>query len=344
VPASLGARAPWALAALQAAVTLSWQAYAYFQPRLLAHFGFVALAGALGWYLALAGSTLGPLAGDASDRLVRSGGDRFPVVRAGVALAAASFLAVALTAGADGASPVRWTVPFFVAVWIAGMTVFQAPALALLRDVRGPQTMITHAVVATVVPAALWPWLVPFLAWAGGSLSFLAGGIAVVSAAVALGRSVIVPPPEATDGAPAGPVRPFVPFAWGLASAVAVLTATSLVPEALPVRAQVSAGSVAVAGALAAIAVRRSRWASGRMVPIAGVALTVLCRLVAPWSAGGVAVAVALAAGVGLGLHLATALPFTLSARPAGRAGLVSGLYVAGAAAGSAMVRSWLGQ
>jgi len=39
----------WALAALQAAVTLSWMAYAYHQPRLLAHFGFDALAGILGW-------------------------------------------------------------------------------------------------------------------------------------------------------------------------------------------------------------------------------------------------------------------------------------------------------
>src|SRR6185436_17176773 len=76
-------RRRWALAALQAAVTLSWMAYGYYQPRLLAHFGFETMAGILAWYLALAGTTLGPLAGDASDRLVRSGGGRFSIVRAG---------------------------------------------------------------------------------------------------------------------------------------------------------------------------------------------------------------------------------------------------------------------
>ena len=47
----------WALAALQGAVTLSWMAYAYHQPRLLAHFGFEGLAGLLGWYLVFAGTT-----------------------------------------------------------------------------------------------------------------------------------------------------------------------------------------------------------------------------------------------------------------------------------------------
>src|SRR6185369_1859077 len=104
----------WALAALQAAVTLSWMAYAYYQPRLLAHFGFQALSGVLAWYLALAGTTLAPLAGDASDRLVRSGGDRFPIVRAGVFLAWESIVAVAVTAAAQGDSPLRWVLPLFV--------------------------------------------------------------------------------------------------------------------------------------------------------------------------------------------------------------------------------------
>src|SRR5258706_65059 len=129
------ARGLWAVAALQAAVAISWKAYGYFQPRLLAHFGFDALAGALGWYLAFAGSTLAPLAGAASDRLVRSGGDRFPVVRAGVVLAVASFVAVAAAAGVEAESALRFTLPLFVAIWIAGMTLLQAPALAILRDV-----------------------------------------------------------------------------------------------------------------------------------------------------------------------------------------------------------------
>src|SRR5262245_19278556 len=181
----------WALAALQATVTLSWMAYAYFQPRFLAHFGFESLAGVLAWYLAFAGSTLAPLAGDASDRLVRRGGDRFPVVRAGVALAGASFVAVAVTAHAEGGSPARYALPLFVAIWIAGMSVFQAPALAIVHDggTAGelPQ-LLSPLVVATTLPPALWPWIEPVLARLGGPVTFLAGGIAVVGTALALGR------------------------------------------------------------------------------------------------------------------------------------------------------------
>ena len=142
-----------ALVALQAAVAVAWKAYVYFQPRLLAHFGFDALASVFGWYLALAGTTLAPLAGDASDRLVRGGGDRFPVVRAGVALAGVSFLAVALTVLAEAGSPVRFVLPLFVAVWIAGMTLFQAPALAIVRDLDSGRPL--SATMAPVVAATV---------------------------------------------------------------------------------------------------------------------------------------------------------------------------------------------
>ena len=77
VPAMVRRRSIWALAALQAAVTLSWMAYGYHQPRLLAQFGFETLSGVLAWYLALAGHD----ARAARRRRVRSarasGGNRF---------------------------------------------------------------------------------------------------------------------------------------------------------------------------------------------------------------------------------------------------------------------------
>jgi hypothetical protein len=230
-------------------------------------------------------------------------------------------------------------VPFFVAIWIAGMTVFQAPALAILRDVAAARDPVAPVVIATVVPAALWPWIEPVLARAGGSLTFLVGGAAVVAAATVLGRSVDVTPRD-VDGAPAADVRPLVPFACGLGSAVAVLSATSLVPAALPVRADLGATIVAVTGALAALAIRGSAWSDAATMIVAGLVVTVLCRVVAPWAAGPLGVVVAVAAGIGVGCHLATALPFALSARPVGRAGLTSGLYVAGAAIGSVLVRT----
>jgi hypothetical protein len=335
----------WALAALQAAVTLSWMAYAYYQPRLLAHFGFDALAGLLGWYLALAGTTLAPLAGDASDRLVRSGGDRFPVVRAGVFLAGASFVAVAVTAAAEGGSPIRWVLPLFVAVWIAGMTLFQAPALAIIRDESGPgelQSAAIPIVLATVGPMALWPLVERVLAYAGGSLTFLAGGIAVGGTAYALGSTATLPAArrgndvvEATS-----PMRALVA---GLVSAMLVVSWT----EDLPVRLALHAGGDAswlaaftMIAATVTVAVSRGR--------ISGRAVIVWCGVVAV--AGTVAVlapgpvtasVIAVVTGVALGAHLATVLPYTLAGVSSDRAGLTTGLYVAGAMAGSQLAR-WL--
>jgi len=332
---------------LQAAVTLSWMAYAYHQPRLLTHFGFETLAGILGWYLALAGTTLAPLAGDASDRLVRGGGDRFPVVRAGVALAAASFVAVALTARAGADSPVRFVLPLFVGIWIAGMTVFQAPALAIVRDGAGPRELpsaMLPIVLATTIPMALWPWLEPVLERVGGSVTFLAGGIAVVGTAFALGTTVVVGD-RAPDGVPDAP-SPTRAFACGLASALVVLLATELVPATLAARARLGTSTLAaltmmVASAAAPIAARLGgALGSGRAL-VVGLGVTALARIAAlPAGGPSTALAVAVLAGLGLGLHLATALPFALSRASSGRAGLATGLYVGGAMLGSRVIHA----
>src|SRR5262245_36818196 len=249
----------WALAALQTAVTLSWMAYGYHQPRLLAHFRFDALAGILSWYLAFAGSTLAPLAGDASDRLVRRGRDRFPVVRAGVGLALASFFAMALTAHAEGGSPLRFALPFLVAIWIAGMTIFQAPALAILRDTtdaQGLPSMMAPLVVATTLPAAAWPWIDAAVARLGGSVTFLFGGIAVLGTALALGATADVRSAARYEGDSAQRGTLWQALACGLASAAVVLLVTDIVPAALAAHGGGigSAGLAAIAGLSASVA------------------------------------------------------------------------------------------
>jgi hypothetical protein len=340
-----------ALAALQAAVTLSWMAYAYYQPRLLARFGFESLAAILAWYLTVMSSTLAPLAGAASDRLVRRGGDRFAVVRVGAGLAAASFLAVAAVALADGDSPVRWVLPLFVAVWIAGMTIFQAPALALVRDVVGDRPVapaMPPLIAATVLPQALWPWLECVLAGLGGSATFLAGGCAVVGTALGLGRTADVRPIEETAGAvhagvaPGGPVRA---FACGVASGLVALLAADLVPPAGTGTQGgfLAAGVAATAAVVAPLASRvATAFGNGRTL-VAGLALAVLLRLVVVSIDGGAAPAVAIAMGVALALHLASALPFALAALSPARAGVATGLYLGGAALGSRIAGLVLG-
>lgn len=332
-------------------MTLSWMAYGYFQPLLLARFGFAGLAGTLAWYLALAGSTLAPIAGEVSDRLVRRGGNRFPVVRAGVALAAASFVAVAVTASAEAGSAARFALPFMVAIWIAGMTLFQAPALAILQDGASLHELplaMAPVVIATTLPQAIWPWLKPWLAQLGGSVTFLAGGIGVTVATLAFGRTVptqvsaLGSERASTTGGASLPIA----FLCGLASALVVILATALIPSALVARtggvdAATIASVVALASALGASAMSRlgTRIGSGRGL-VLGLAASVLCRAVAPWHAGlAPALVLATITGAALALHLATALPFSLSAQAPGRAGLATGLYVGGAIVGSQLAR-----
>lgn len=337
-----------ALAALQAAVTLSWMAYAYFQPRLLARFGFQSLAGALSWYLALVSSTLAPLAGEASDRLVRRGGDRFPIVRVGVGLAAASFVAVAAVGVADAASPVRWALPLFVAIWIAGMTIFQAPALALVRDFAGDRRVtpaMPPLIAAAALPQAVWPWLEGVLAGLGGSATFLAGGFAVVATALGLGRTADVRPMEraAADVAGGGAGGHAQAFACGIASGVVALLATDLVPGVLSARAGTSAavlgaGAAATAAIVAPVAARVGVALGNGPTLVAGVALAALLHPVATAVGGAAATAVVVALGIALSLHLVSALPFALSVLSPARAGVATGLYLGGAALGTRLV------
>jgi hypothetical protein len=348
------ARRVWALAALQAVVTLSWMAYAYHQPRLLEHFGFERLAAVLAWYLALAGTTLAPLAGDASDRLVRAGGTRVPLVRAGVGLAAASFLAVAVTARAESGSALRFVLPLFVAVWIAGMTLFQAPALAILRDEgdgAALPSLATPIVVATTLPAAVWPWVESVLARLGGSWTFATGGVAVVATALALGANVDVARDREDDATAAATGPQLVgAFASGLVSALVVLVATSVVPATLAgYTSRLGAtGLAAVAGVVATLGARGAARVGRRLgrMPAAAVSLGLAglaCALATVSTNAAGAGAIAGIAGLAVACSLATALPLALSEVPAGHAGLIAGLYLAGAVLGSqvpALVRA----
>jgi hypothetical protein len=265
-------------------------------------------------------------------------------VRAGVALAAASFVAVAVTARAEAGSSLRFLLPLFVAVWIAGMSVFQAPALAIVRDATdadGLPAAMPPLVLATVLPTAAWPWVQVALERLGGSATFLAGGVAVVGTALALGRSADLRPAAPRDDAPAGSGGSLAgAFACGLASAAVVVLATDRVPAALAGPAIGVATLAAIAGIVAALgatpAARAGMRVGGVRALVAGLVVAALCRVAAAASPGALgAIAIAGVAGGALALHLANALPVVLVADHGRRAGLATGLYLGGAMLGS---------
>ena len=156
----------YALAVLQLVITLGWMAYAHFQTPLLEDFGFGSLVGFVGLYLTAVGATLAPLVGGLGDRIASRGGDRFSLVVVGGLVAGATFVAVASTIVVRPDGPLRFVVLALVLVWIAAMTVLQAPALSLLPNIASSTASSTRwpalmppLVIATVLPNVLWPFV-----------------------------------------------------------------------------------------------------------------------------------------------------------------------------------------
>ena len=126
--------------------------------------------------------------------------------------------------------------PLFVAVWIAGMTVFQAPALAIVRDVSAPgevSSAMVPVILATTVPIACWPLVETLLQGTGGSrdvpLRRRRGRRHRAARSAGLPDVARDLDADATPEPPGG----LRAFACGIASAVTVLLATDRVPAAM---------------------------------------------------------------------------------------------------------------
>ncbi len=333
------------VALVQAVVTAGWLLYARFQPRILAHFGFVHLDGALSVWLALAGTTLAPLAGAAADGVARRGGARTRVVAVGGLLAGATFVAVALATGISPASPARWIVPVLVLLWIGAMAIFQAPALSLV--VADPTRGVSPLVVATGLTAAVWPWLSVRIDDLGGAGAFVVAGAAVLAATWLVVRAMPLPP-TATPVPADGSVRPLglvAALAAGTTSALVTLLAAGI-PATLARRigavdADVLGGLTFAATALLATPLDGLRARIGNAGGVVASGLVALgAGLGAQLATGGAETAlVVLAVGAATALHLDAALPLAFGVMRPRRAGLAAGVYLGGAALGSQLAR-----
>jgi hypothetical protein len=335
------------LGAVQLAVTLGWMAYAYFQPRILADNGLARFDTLLAAYIAAAGGMLGPLAGGLADLTLRRAGSRFPVILAGGLLAGVLFVAVALAIGPHAPGPLRSAIPVLIALWVAAMTVLQAPALALVGDVAGAELLpvtVAPLVVATVLPLALWPWVQRVLERAGGQMAFVLGGVTVVAATLLVRRWVPRPatpaPPAVGTGSPG--VTYARAFALGVSSAFVALLAVRLVPVTLAARLErvdpslFSGIAFAASGVLAPPLGRAAVTVGRTRALLASFVLAAVCALWARVASGGASVAVLmLVLGAALALHLDCALPVAFGVGSGARAGLAAGLYLGGVMAGS---------
>ena len=133
----------WALAGLQAAITLTWLVYNLYLPKLLTQFGFPpSLAASLLVLETTLGMILEPVMGGLSDQSFRWVGSRFPLISAGAILASSLFIAIpCVVTFIPPTEVIKGILPLVLIAWALAMTIFRSPAISLLGKYATPKNL-----------------------------------------------------------------------------------------------------------------------------------------------------------------------------------------------------------
>jgi hypothetical protein len=172
----------YALAALNAAVVISWIAYHNYQPKLLEKFEFTALSNFLNIAQALVLIFIPPLAGFVADAVLRRGGNQFLVFTVGTGVTAMTFMAVAFSISGTLAA-LKVALPFMIVVWLISMNIFHSPANSMLELFTPAHNLpVAMAVIAftTELLYGLEPIVVYIVDFLGAVPTFVVGGVLLV--------------------------------------------------------------------------------------------------------------------------------------------------------------------
>ncbi|PKQ70213.1 MFS transporter [Raineya orbicola] len=187
------------IAALEAAITIGWLAYEKYQPQLLLKFSFVEFAGLLLVAQGILGAIFHPISGKWADKAFRERGSKFSVIISGAAFAAVIFVAVSVALNTNPASPLKWILPVLVILWLAAMATFHSPAISLIENFTPVHKFPQVAAILTMVFGLIYtiePFLIQILNTLGLTITFILGGVLVISAAYAIKTVSITPPTE----------------------------------------------------------------------------------------------------------------------------------------------------
>lgn len=350
-------RQVWGLAALLAAITFSWIAYGFYQPRILAKIGFVDLAGWLGIFQGLLGTIVEPIVGWFSDRVLGRFGSRLPQVVAGVTLAGLIFVIVSWLVEAQLAEQIRWIVPVMMTIWVIAMIIFRGPAIALLQGFAPtnqlPQANSVLALVLAVTSATS-PILGLILKQIGASLTFILGAIALLIGSVLLWSSmprhlVTATSPEATIAqiTPQTAFKYSLPFVIGLGSGLEINLLLHILPDHLFTAFDNLAVEYAQSGILLIAGLvtlpLRSLFGRQKVAFGMGCGLTAIagCLGLSLLSQNGIyLILISAIASVALGLVLTNTIPLALAMVPPNQAGFGTGLYFGGSGLATAFFSS----
>jgi MFS family permease len=170
------------LAALNAAVVISWIAYHEYQPHLLEKFNFTSLAELLVVAKAFILVLIPPVAGYVADRLMKKNGKFFTVFTIGIGATAMIFMVVATIIGAGPLSSIRSFLPVMVVLWLVAMNLFISPANSMIEAFAPAHKLplvMGVLVLVTELIYALEPLVVALVNFFGDTLTFIVGGILI---------------------------------------------------------------------------------------------------------------------------------------------------------------------
>ena len=172
----------YSLAALNAAVVISWIAYHEYQPVLIEKFDFTSLKSFLLIAQAVILVTIPPLAGLLADRIMKKSGKFFTIFTIGIGVTAMVFMVVATIIGAGPLSSVKPLLPFMIIIWLVAMNLIISPANSMIEAFAPAQKLpVVMGVLFLVTELiyALEPAVVGLVHFFGDTLTFVVGGILI---------------------------------------------------------------------------------------------------------------------------------------------------------------------
>jgi MFS family permease len=179
---SLKWREVYSLAALNAAVVISWIAYHEYQPILMKNLGITHLVDFLIVAKAIILIVIPPLAGWLADRILKKNGKYMIIFTVGIGATAMIFMVVATLIGTSDIMDVSGIIPFMIVVWLISMNLFISPANSMI-EAFAPAKQLPIVVgvlfLVTELLYALEPVVVALVTFFGDTLTFVVGGILI---------------------------------------------------------------------------------------------------------------------------------------------------------------------
>ena len=335
------------VAALQAAITLTWMLYRLYLPQLLAGFGFAGFDRGITILEDSLAITIEPFAGWLSDKQRHWMGTRFPLIVVGTILSSVLFIAIpAIFIFGNPVSPLRWMLPGVIVAWSIAMGMFRSPAVSLLgqyaTQTQLPQAMSLLVFVGGLAGAAR-PVAGDFILNLGPAFAFAIGSF-VLLGAVAFLRSVN-PDTALSELPPDIAISERVSItALGLVAVTGMAVAWGsramgerILPHVFQTQIAGVDSKLLMAGFSLALAfasllagIIAVRWGNQRTL-LGGLVATAVLLLVMVFSQGFVMVAATVLAVIFTNSLIITAVvPFALSLVPGPRGGLGVGFYFGG--------------